>query len=52
MATPIAPTPELKGKAARKFLEEMAKNKKASPEEIERIKSGAERIRKMLDFEF
>ena len=52
MATPIAPTPELIGRAARKFLEEMAKNKKASPEEVERVKIGAERIRKMIDFDF
>ena len=28
MATPIAPTPELTGKAARKFMEEMADWKK------------------------
>ena len=52
MATPIAPTPELTGKAARKFLEEMAKNEKASPEEVERVRKGAERIRQMIDFDF
>ena len=52
MATPIAPTPELTGKAARKFMEEMAQNKKATPEEIERVKTGAERIKKMIHFDF
>ena len=50
MATPIAPTPELTGKAAREFLEEMAQNRKATPEEIERVKKGAERIKKMIHF--
>lgn len=52
MATPIAPTPELTGKAAKDFLKEMAENRKATPEEIERVKKGAERIRKMIHFEF
>lgn len=52
MATPIAPTPELTGKAAREFLEEMAQNRKATPEEIERVKKGAERIKKMIHFDF
>ena len=52
MATPIAPTPELTGKAARKFMEEMAQNSKATPEEIERVKKGAERIKKMIHFDF
>jgi len=52
MATPIAPTPELTGRAAEKFLEELAKNKKASPEERERVRQGAERIKKMIHFDF
>lgn len=52
MATPIAPTPELKGRAALEFMEEMAKKKKASPEEVERVKKGAERIKKMIQFDF
>ena len=52
MATPIAPTPELTGRAAEKFLEEMAENRKASPEEKARVRQGAERIKKMIHFDF
>ena len=52
MATPIAPTPELKGKAARKFLEEIANSKKASPERIELMKKRSAVIEKMLTFDF
>ena len=52
MATPIAPTPELTGKAAREFLKEMAENRKASAEEKERVRKGAERIKKMIHFDF
>ena len=52
MATPIAPTPELTGKAAIEFMERMAETRKATPEEIERVKKGAERIKKMIHFEF
>ena len=52
MARPIAPTPELTGRAALEFMEELAKNKKASPEEIERVKKGAERIKEMIHFDF
>ena len=52
MATPIAPTPELTGRAAEEFLKELAENKKASPEEKERIRQGAERIKKMIHFDF
>ncbi|MBQ2874014.1 MAG: hypothetical protein IJE85_01820 [Bacteroidales bacterium] len=52
MATPIAPTPELRGKAARKFLEEMAKNEKASPEEIERIRQNALWVRDRMKSDF
>ena len=52
MATPIAPTPELTGKAAEEFLRELAENRKATPEEIERVKKGAERIKKMINFNF
>ena len=52
MATPIAPTPELTGKAAAQFLEELSKNKKATPEERERVKKGAERIKRMINFDF
>ena len=52
MATPIAPTPELTGKAAEEFLKELAENRKATPEEIERVKKGAERIMRMIHFNF
>ena len=52
MATPIAPTPELTGRAAREFMEDLAKNRKASPEEKERVRKGAERIKKMVHFDF
>ena len=52
MATPIAPTPTLKGKAARKFLEEISKNKKASAEEKERIRTNAEWVRERLECKF
>ena len=37
MATPIAPTPTLTGKAAKKFLEEIKNPRKATPEEMQRI---------------
>ncbi|MBP5318012.1 MAG: hypothetical protein J6Y77_01220 [Paludibacteraceae bacterium] len=43
MATPIAPTPPLHGQAALDFIAEMEKNKKASPEEKERIRKVYER---------
>ena len=52
MATPIAPTPELTGKAARKFMEEMAQNKKATPEEKARIKANAQWVMERMDFDF
>ena len=52
MATPIAPKPTLTGKAAKKFLEEIKNPRKATPEEMQRILAGAERIKKMLDFDF
>jgi len=52
MATPIAPTPELTGRAAEKFLEEMAENRKASPEEKARIKANAQWVRERMDFDF
>ena len=52
MATPIAPTPELTGKAARKFMEEMAQNKKATPDEKTRIKANAQWVMERMDFDF
>lgn len=52
MARPIASTPPLKGQDAVDFLLEMEKNEKVTPEEMERIKAGAERIKKMIDFDF
>lgn len=52
MVKPIAPTPPLKGQAAVDFFVEMEKNKKATPEERARVKAGAERIKKMLTFNF
>ena len=48
MAKPIAATPVLKGEAAIEFIAELSKNKKASQEEIARIKKGADRIQTML----
>ena len=51
MATPIAPTPPLTGQDAINFLIELEKNEKASPEEIEAVKQGAERIMKLIDFD-
>ncbi|MBR0321322.1 MAG: hypothetical protein IIX08_02920, partial [Bacteroidales bacterium] len=45
---PIAPTPTLTGKAAKKFLEEIKNPRKATPEEMQRILAGAERIKKCL----
>ncbi len=52
MAKPIAPTPPLKGKAAVEFFAEMERQEKATPAERSRVKAGAERIRKMLTFNF
>lgn len=52
MAKPIAPTPPLKGETAIDFLREISKNKKVSPEERERIRKGAQRIKSMLTFNF
>ena len=52
MATPISPTPELTGQAAKDFLKDLAENRKASHEEKERVKKGAERIKKMIHFDF
>lgn len=52
MAKPIAPTPPLHGQAAVDFFTEMEKQKKASKEERAKVKAGADRIRKMLTFEF
>lgn len=52
MAKPIAPTPPLTGQAAVDFFAEMEKQKKATADERARVKVGAERIRKMLTFNF
>lgn len=52
MATPIAPTPPLTGQDALDFLVNLEKNEKATPEEKERVKAGAERIKKMVHFNF
>ena len=52
MVTPIAPTPELTGKAAEEFMKELAENRKATPEEKARIKANAEWIRERMDFDF
>ncbi len=52
MATPIAPTPELTGKAARKFLEEISSQEKASEEKIKQMKERSAVIEKMLTFDF
>ena len=41
MATPIAPTPELTGKAAERFLQDMKNPKKISKEKREQIKKNA-----------
>ena len=52
MATPIAPTPELTGKAAERFLQDMKNLKKISKEKREQIKKNASEIEKILTFEF
>ena len=52
MATPIAPTPELTGKAAERFLQDMKNPKKISKEKREQIKKNASEIEKSLTFEF
>ena len=52
MATPIAPTPELTGKAAEEFMKELAENRKATPEEKARIKANAQWIKARMDFDF
>lgn len=52
MAKPIAPTPPLKGEAAIDFIREISKNKKVSPEEREKVRKGAQRIKSMLTFNF
>lgn len=52
MAKPIAPTPPLKGQAAVDFFTEMEQQKKATADERARVKAGAERIKKMLTFDF
>ena len=52
MATPIAPTPTLTGKAAEKFLQEIQNPSKISKEKRERIKKNAAEIEKILTFEF
>ena len=52
MATPIAPTPTLRGKAARKFLEEISKCRKASPEEKERIRANAKWVQERFECDF
>ncbi|MBR5198799.1 MAG: hypothetical protein IKW20_03095 [Bacteroidales bacterium] len=52
MATPIAPTPELTGKAAKEFFKEMAENRKATKEEKDRIKANAQWVMERMDFDF
>ena len=52
MATPIAPTPTLTGKAAEKFLQEIQNPPKISKEKRERIKKNAAEIEQILTFEF
>ena len=52
MATPIAPTPELTGKAAKEFLKELTECRKASPEEKARIKANAQWVGERMDFDF
>jgi hypothetical protein len=52
MATPIAPTPELTGKAAKKFLDELENLKKLSPGRIRQMKENSAKIEKMLTFDF
>ena len=52
MAKLIAPTPPLTGQAAVDFFAEMEQQKKATTAERARVKAGAERIKKMLTFNF
>lgn len=52
MATPIAPTPELTGRAAKKFLKGLAENRKVTPEEMARIRANAQWVKERMDFDF
>lgn len=52
MATPIAPTPPLKGQAAIDFFTQMEKHEKESQQVKERIKKNAEKLLKSMDFKF
>jgi len=49
MALPIKSTPTLYGEDARKFLEAIANPKKASPEEIARMKAHYEDFKKIME---
>ncbi|WP_167017407.1 hypothetical protein [Chitinophaga sp. Cy-1792] len=53
VSRPIADTPALYGKAAKKFRKETEKNahKRTSPEEIERIKRNFEKFKAIQQFE-
>ena len=52
MATPIAPPPPLPGQDALDFLINLEMKGKATPEEKERDKAGAELKKKMVHFNF
>lgn len=52
MAKPIAPTPELHGQAAIDFITEIEKNKKASPQEKQKLKERAKVVKSWLTFQF
>ncbi len=52
MARPIRDTPALTGKEAIKFLSEMNKmrEKKISPEELDKMKANSEKLRSIVKF--
>ena len=52
MATPIAPTPILTGKAAKRFLREIANPQKASKEKLAEIERRASEIEKIVKCDF
>ncbi len=49
MALPIKSTPTLYGEDARRFLKQIKENKKASPEEMKRIKKNYEIMKSITD---
>ena len=51
MATPIEPTPILRGEDARRFQKRMEENHRVTPEEYEKSMSTYERLEKLTDWD-